>query len=296
MNAALPKWNAAVGLLQLSKSVANIVLPVDGTGASRAAVPVARGLAQLYKAVPHLLYVGQDSPDPKNMLSALGITHEDMPGVVFDTNRGDPADGIAESAQHLPDSLLVLCTQIGAQEDADHFGSVTEAVLAKSPERIVLVAPERGDKGWSIQRVLLAHDGTRASDAAAAPAAELSLLAGAEVIALHVAARKAPRPEEPGSHTAPLYIDQPQHEWPAWTSEFTDRMLALGRPPSAVHFNIAVAGGQPGSEIADAARERDVDIVVMAWDGQWHYTRPTATRVVIRSAERPVLLVRAKPE
>lgn len=297
MTAALPKSNAAaVDPLRLSKSVANVVLPVDGTGVSRSAVPVARGLAQLYKAVPHLLYVGKGSPDPKTLLSLLGISCEEMPGVVLDTYEGDPADGIAHCARQLPDSLPVLCTEMGAQHDPDHFGSVAEAVLASSPERIVLVAPDRGDTEWYVQRVLLAHDGTPASDAASAPAAELSLLAGAEVIALHVAARKGPSPVEPGSYPAPRYIDQPQHEWPAWTSEFTDRMLALGRPSSAVHFKIAVAGGQPGSEIADAARERRADMVVMAWDGHWEYARPTAIRVVIRSSGCPVLLVCAKTE
>lgn len=296
MTAALSKWNVAVDVPQASATVANILLPLDGSVVSRAAVPVARGLAQLYKAVPHVLYVGQAPPEPKNMLSLFGLTSEDMPGAVLDTYQGGAAEGIVHAARQFPQSVIVLCTHTGVHDDPERFGSVTEAVLASSPERIVLVAPDRGEKPWSIQRVLLAHDGTPASDAATAPAAELSLLTGAEVIALHVAARKAPSPEEPGSHPAPRYIDQPHHEWPAWTSEFTDRMLALGRPPSAVHFNLVVAGGQPGSEIADAARERGADVVVMAWDGQWEYARHIATRVVIRTSGCPVLLVRARTE
>jgi nucleotide-binding universal stress UspA family protein len=296
MTAALSKWSGAVNLPQPSPTVANIVLPLDGSAVSRAAVPVARGLAQLYKAVSHLLYVGEAPPDPKNMLSLLGVTREDMPGAVVDTYEGDAAEGIAGTARQLPESLIVMCTHTGAHGDLDHFGSVAEAVLASSPERIVLLAPDRGDKPWCIQRVLLAHDGTRVCDAAAASAAELSLLGGAEVIALHVAARKAASPEGPGNHPAPRYIDQPQHEWPAWTGEFTDRMLALGRPPSSVHFNLVVAGGQPGSEIANLARERQADIVVMAWHGQWEHARHIATRVVLRAAGCPVLLVRAKSE
>ena len=70
-----------------------------------------------------------------------------------------------------------------------------------------------------------------------------------------------------------------------------DRMLALGAPPSAVHFDLVVAGGQPGSEIAELARRREVDLVVMAWDGKWNDTRHAATRAVIRACGCPVLLV-----
>jgi len=288
--------NAALEVRQQLSAVANIVLPLDGSEASRVAVPVARGLAKLHKAVPHLVYVGQQPLNPKDMLSLLGVESWEMPGAVLDSYEGDPAEAIAHAACQLPQSLIVMCTHTGERTQLDRFGSVAEAVLASGPERIALVAPDRGDRPWSIRRVLLAHDGTPGCDAAARPAAGLSLLAGAEVIALHVAARKAASPEEPGSLPAPRYIDQPQHEWPAWTGEFMDRMLALGTPPSAVHFKLVVAGGQAGSEIADLARERNADIIVMAWDGHWECAKHMATRVVIRTSNCPVLLVRSKSE
>ncbi len=297
MNTALSKSNtAAADMRQQLSTIANLLLPLDGSAVSRTAIPVAQGLVQLYNAVPHLLYVGDPPPDPKDLLTLLGISPEQLPGAVLHCCAGNVADAIARAAQQLPQALIVLCTHTGEHTRPDRFGSVAEAVLAGSPERVVLVPPERGEGPWSLRRVLLAHDGTPASDAAAGPAAELSLRSGADVIALHVAARQAAPPDDPGSLPAPLYIDQPQHEWPAWTREFVERMLALGAPPSAVHFNLVVAGGQPGSEIADAARERKADIVVMPWDGVWEPARHMATRVVIRTSGCPVLLVRAMPE
>ena len=297
MTSALAKWNsAAAEMRQQLSAVSNIVLPLDGSAVARAAVPVARGLAELHRAVLHLVYAGRAPLNPPNMLGLLGVSSEEVPGAVLDVYEGNAAEGIAQVARRLPQSLIVMCTHTGEHIHPESFGSVAEAVLASGPERIVLVPPERGERPWCIRRVLLAHDGTPASDAATAPAAGLSLRAEAQVIALHVAARKAPSPAEPGSLPAPRYVDQPQHEWPSWTSEFMDRMLALGAPPSAVHFTLVVAGGQPGSEIADAARERDSDIVVMAWDGEWECAKHMATRVVIRTSGCPVLLVRSTAE
>ncbi len=294
VTAALWKWNtAALDRRQQPSTVCNIVLPLDGNAASRAAIPVARSLAQLYRAAPHLVYVGEQHLDPKDIMTLLGVNTEQLPGAVLDACHGEVAEGIAGVARELPKSLIVLCTHTGQHVHPDCFGSVAEAVLGSGPERIVLVSPERGEKPWSLRQVLLAHDGTPASDAATAPAAELAMRGEAEVVALHVAARKAPTPELPGSLPAPRYIDQPQHEWPAWTSEFLDRMVALGAPSSAVHFNLVVAGGQPGSEIADTARERQADLVVMAWDGDWQRAKHMATRIVIRNSGCPVLLVRS---
>jgi nucleotide-binding universal stress UspA family protein len=143
---------------------------------------------------------------------------------------------------------------------------------------------------WRLRQILLAHDGTPASDAATFPAAELAQAAGAEVLALHVAARGKNPSSQPGSIPAPQYVDQLQHEWPSWTQEFMNRMLAAGAPPSSVHFQLVVTGGQAGSEVAEVARERGVDLVVMAWHGHTNH-KTCATRVVIRNAGCPVLLV-----
>ena len=75
-----------------------------------------------------------------------------------------------------------------------------------APERIVLLAPERGDRAWVIRRVLLAHDGPPTSDCATAPAAEIARSARAEVIALHVAARRGGSPGAAGEPScAPIH-------------------------------------------------------------------------------------------
>lgn len=184
----------------------------------------------------------------------------------------------------------MLCTALGTHRENNRFGSIAESIFALKPQRAVLLTPDRVRKPWDLRRILLAHDGTPISHPAIGPAADLAQYSGAEVIVIHVAARGEERPEARGSLAAPLYVDQPQHEWPAWAEEFMKRVVAGGALRPGVHFKLKVTGGQAGSELADVAREQGVDLVVMAWHGHWDH-EDCATRVVVRKAECPVMLV-----
>lgn len=296
MSATLPKWNgAAAEMGQQLKTISNLVIPLNGSAASRAAISVGRSLAQLYLAAPHLVYVGKAAIDPKNIHLLLGVTQEEIPGAVFHCCQNETPEAVVSIARQLPEAVILISTQVGDPVSTSGLGTFTEMVLASNPERIMLVPPDRAEMPWNMKRILLAHSGTPDCDPATGMAAELATLARAEVVALHVAAPKAGSPEEPGSLPAPRYIDQPQHEWPAWTGEFLDRMLAMGAPTSAVQFDLLVAGGQRGSEIAEKARDRQADLVIMAWDREWQSEKHMATRTVIRSCGCPVLLVASKP-
>lgn len=293
--AALPEWHEALhNATEAQSSLQNIVLPLDGSASCRRAIPVGRYLARLYRATLHVLYAAEHAYSPREAVERLGLSDEDLHGAVLDQQRGDAAEAILNAARHFKRSLIVMCTNTGHHIGPDCFGSVTEAVLAGTPERIVVIA-ERSEQPWNIRRVLLAHDGTPTSDLATAPAAEIAQRAGATVIAIHVAARGDRYPQEPGSMPAPRYIDQPQHEWPSWANEFMNRMLALGAPASSVSFKLVVTGGQAGSEVAQVSRERQADLVVMAWHGKSDMPQ-SATKVVVRSAGCPVLLLYSASE
>ena len=282
-------------MLQSARSVETILLALDDQAECRTAVPVACKLSQTYGATLHVIYVGQQALDPRETPACLGFTPQERHGAVFNRAQGDPAQAVLQLARDLAEPLIVMSTHTGRPGGKDRFGSITEAVLARTPGRVVLLSPERRKQNWELRRVLLAHDGTPACHAATAPAADLAQRAGAEVIALHVAARGRERPREPGSMPAPLYIDQPQHEWPAWAEEFMNRILAAGAPPSALEFKLTVTSGRPGSEISELARERAVDLVVMAWHGHWDH-QTCATRVVIQASGCPVLLLYSAEE
>jgi nucleotide-binding universal stress UspA family protein len=292
MSAALPDWKNAVERPEDNRAtcIKNIVLPLDATEQSLTVLPVARTLAELYGATLHVAFVGESSVDSKSAAARIGFDAEVPPGTVFEQNSSEPLELVPRLMRDLPETLLVMSTALGPQQHETRFGSLTESIFATRPARAVLLTPEHGRRSWTLRLLLLAHDGTPVSHPATEPAADLAHRAGAELIALHVAARGEERPEAPGSIAAPLYVDQPQHEWPAWAEEFMNRVVAGGTPPSGVHFKLAVTGGQAGSELAQVARERNVDLVVMAWHGHWDH-KDCATRVVIRNAGCPVMLV-----
>ena len=294
VSAALPKSHHAA-LSQKRSSVSNIVLPLDGSELSRTAgIPIVRGLTDVYAATPHLAYAGEQAVEPEARLAHLGLKWSELPGAVIDQAAGLAPQAILTLAKELPRCLIAMCTHTGhGNRDPDYFGSVTETVLAGKPERIVLIAPERGRQQFKIARIVVAHDGTPAADCAIGPAAEIALRAGADIIVLHVAAPRAGCPEQSGSFPAPRYIDQPQHEWPSWSSEFGARMVALGAPAASVKFELVVTGGQPGSEIAQLVRRKKGDMVVMASPVEWKAGEPNAARVVIQTSGCPVLLVRS---
>jgi nucleotide-binding universal stress UspA family protein len=275
------------------RGVSNILLPLDGSEASRGAMPLVRHLVELYKATPHLIYAGEQAIEPGQRIEQLGLGWRELPGAVVDQSSGSAPEIILALAQKLAHCVIVMCTHTGKKREPDRFGSVTEAVLSGNPERIILVPSEGNHERFPIRTLVLCHDGTPSATVATNPAAELAHLCGAEVIAVLVAPPCTECPEELGSLPAPQYLDQPQHEWPSWAHEFSMRMLALGSAPASLKFELVVSGGQPGSEIAHLARTRNADMVVMAVSSDWKSRRHNVVRIVTNSSGCPVFLVRS---
>lgn len=269
----------------------SIIVPLDGTPAALAAVPIATALASMLDAALHVLHVGERVLPSAEMLRALGLAPDELEGSVLDQRTGPPAEGILHFAAERPEPLIVICTHTDMEKQRGALGHVAEAVLVDACCPVILVQPERGVRRWTLRRILLPHDGTPATNAAMDPAGDFAELTGAEVLVLYVAAPDTPQPAEPGTFTVPRYIDQPQHEWPAWAAEFIGRMCALGHPPSEVQFTLVMATGDPGEEIVRAAREQDADLVVLAWHGVWEPERATTMRRVIRGVGCPMLVV-----
>ncbi len=293
MTAAAPDWKDSLRDLAPENAfpVQTILIPLDGTEVANVAMPVARSLAEILAATLHVLYVGPRVPSASDILEQLGLSAEEMHGAVLDQLTGEPAAEIMNLAYRVPAPLIVVATHTGRHRFGASVGSITRALLAQRPGAIVLVPSGRRPEPWRLRRVLMAHAGTPSCDSAIAPAAELAHRAGAEVTALHIAARTSRRPTEPGSLLAPLYVDQPQHEWPAWANEFVERMLALGHHPGVINFKLLVAGGQPGSEVAHMARESGADLVVVPWQGKWESQRPGAVKAIVANSGCPVLLI-----
>jgi nucleotide-binding universal stress UspA family protein len=196
---------------------------------------------------------------------------------------------ILQVAGEIKPRLIVMCKHSGA-ERGKMLGRTAMKVLHDALCPVVLVPPERGAIPWHLHHVLVPHDGTPTTSAALPPAAELAQLGHAELLVVHVTNIRA-APVEPGSLTTPRYVDQPQHEWPAWASEFMNR-LACVCPLDHLHVRILLAHGNPAAEILRMSEKQSTDLIVLAWRGRWDAPRAATLKNILREAHCPIMVVR----
>jgi nucleotide-binding universal stress UspA family protein len=271
-----------------------VLVPLDGSVHATAAVPVARGFAELLHATVAVLHVSDDALRPAALVDRMQLGCEDLHGLVLEQRPGAAAVAIVREAAERHAAMIVMCPQIRTDFPSRSLGSVAAAVLCAAPCPVVLVPPARGRASWTLRRVLVPHDGTPTSAATMGPATDFASLAAAELVVLHVATPGVERPAEPGTLVSPRYVDQPQHEWPAWTQEFLDRLRAVGRARNGLKVRLAVAQGDAGPAIVEFARESD--LVVLGWRGVLEPDRARTMRCVIRDTVSPVIVFRLDHE
>lgn len=272
-----------------------LLVPLDGSVHALAALPVARVLAKLTRATVHLVYIAESTVPPQQVLHKLGLGVHHARSAVVHQASGDPAEGIVRWATEIKSACIVMCMYTGQTEPTGGLGSVGQTVVRNAPCPVVLVPPARGQQPLLLQQILLPYDGTPTTAAAFGPALAIAQRAKAELFVLHVVAAGTPPPAEPGSVTAPRYVDQAQHEWPAWTHEFLRRACALRGVKRKLKLRLALAVGEPGGEIIRFARDQNVDLIVLAWHGQPVAARAAIVKTVVREAPCPLLLLRVTP-
>jgi nucleotide-binding universal stress UspA family protein len=266
-----------------------ILVPLDGTKQALAALPVAMVLGEIERAALHILHVGEHELASEESLSQMRRETPLLGGVTINTRVGTPASEILQAAGAIEPRLIVMCKHSGA-ERRKMLGRTAMRVLHDAPCPVVLVPPERGATPWHLHHVLVPHDGTPSTSGALRPAAELAEHGRAELLVVHVTDVRA-APAEPGSLTTPRYVDQPQHEWPAWASEFIDR-LACGCPLGQLHVRILLAHGNAAAEILRLSEKQSTDLIVLAWRGIWEVLRAATIKDILREARCPIMVVR----
>ena len=272
---------------------APILIPLDGTEHALVALPVAKRLAELEGATLHLVHVAREISPPAEILERIGISAAELRGSVLDARAGDPASGILQVASDIGATLIVMCTHTAISPDDKTVGRTALAVLKGAPCPVVLVRPQRGVVPWVLRHILLPHDGTPVTSAAIRPAADLARLSGAELDVLHVTTSGGRLPAENGALTPPRYMDQPQHEWPAWTQEFIQR-LACVCPLESLKIRMSLAPGVPGEEVLRFEREHGSDLIVLAWRGEWEGEHAATVKAVLGHAESAAMVIRTE--
>lgn len=271
-----------------------ILVPLDGTRHTLAALPVARALAKIHGTTVLAVHVTEEPVPASDLAHRLGLERDELRDVVVDLRSGDPADGILSAAREQSIAAVAMCAHTGVRRPVGILGPTAERVLREAPCPVVVVRPVLQLASWSLKRVLLPHDGTPTTNAVIGPAIELTQKAGGCLYVLHVAAPGASAEREPGSLAPPRYVDQPQHEWPAWAGEFLERLgcASPDKPIDTSQLRMSLARGDPGSEIVRFAAENAVDLIVLAWQGAVDPDRAQAVQAVLREAPCPVMVLR----
>ena len=259
-------------------NVPAVLVPLDGSVAAAAALPVGQGLARALGAPLQVIHVSEPVLPADEADRRLGTGAD----VTF-TAAGDPAVAILAAAH--PGTHIVMSRHCGHPRVAG-LGSVAERVLRAFTGPVVLVPPDRGEAPWEPRALVLPLDGTPASACAVPPACHLANATGGTVLLLHVADAPARLDAESGAFGAPRYTDQPQHEWPAWRDEFAER-AACG---CSTNVRVELVAGSPAQVAVRAASE--ADLVVVAWHGVLD-GHGAVLRALLQEARCPVMVVRA---
>jgi nucleotide-binding universal stress UspA family protein len=273
-----------------------VLLPVELSMHAQVGLPVARTLAALEGAVLHVLHIAERGTTSTELMQSLELPRELLHDSVLEQRAGDPAGQILRMAVEHPTAAIVMCTHSGAAAQGTNLGPVAERVLIDAPCPVVLVRPERGTRPWEIRRVLFPHDSTPTTSAGMNPALHIARRAHARLWIVHVADPGALPPPEPGSLPAPRYMDQRQHEWPAWAIEFLERLIGVcgsSLDPSQLH--LALARGEPAREVVHYAVEHQADLIVATCRGALDDAHGRVVKALLREAPCPVMIVKVHP-
>jgi nucleotide-binding universal stress UspA family protein len=267
-----------------------IHVPLDGSLEAKKALPFAAEIARLTGAAIHIVYVSRSPIPLEDVPVHLHLKPEEILGASIDLRTGNPVEAILQASAEY-NGILIAMTTHGGGSPPEPVGIVAAGVVRKASCPVLMIRPEARPR-LPIRRVLLPLDGTPSAAQAIIPAVDLAHLAGADLIVLHVAPRKGGIPLEPGTMTTPRYVDQPQHEWPSWASEFMERFAShLVQSPYTVPTELFLTHGQPGSEILLFAYEKDIDLIVLERRGNIDRKHANLMTAVLRRAPCPVLLL-----
>jgi nucleotide-binding universal stress UspA family protein len=275
-----------------------VLLALDGSPAAATALPLARTVANQLGATVEILHVaGEERPD-LDLWQRLHVQLQPAEAVQVRSHAGEPAAAILRAAREPGVDLVVLTTHGRVVEPGRSLGRVAQAVIAHTATPVLLVRPEAAESAASppapLCRLLLPLDGTPTTSTALRPATELASRLGASVDLLYVASGDKPAAHEPGSIGAPRYVDQPQHEWPAWADRVISHLSAcLGGRPSGLSIQVFLVAGHIAEEIARFAAEHHSDAIVLVRRSHLEVGRARVLRAVLDRTPCPVLLVGA---
>jgi nucleotide-binding universal stress UspA family protein len=282
---------------------AHILVPLDGTPESDAALPLARLLAsQLGSAITLVRVVKPAIDDAERQVrrdveaslaktaSELAIDGREASALVRDGD--DVAAEVLAASRAQQADLIVMRTRAQSGLTRWRLGSVTEKVVSESPVPILLLRPEVGPRA-RIERLLVPVDGSPGGGRAMGAALGLARATSASVRLFQVA-----RLIEPYKYLDPYGVAYYDPAWDddalegarAYVTSLAERLTNAGVPTEGE----AVSALDVADAIQGAAGAAGADLIVMSTSAHTGPARAILGSVadaVVRTAPCPVLLV-----
>lgn len=261
-----------------------------------ASIAMGRHIAGALQASLHGLLFAPEPIDAADVAEHVGLPQEDLRGLVLHVATGDPGEALSGALTTQAAAYVVVgSAPLAAPEEQLGLGELAERALEVANCGVFLVgaaAPRA-----RLHRILLPLDGTPSTAAAITPAGHLARSLEADLDILLVGEvhphAVAPPDREPGALVAPVYMDQPHHEWAAFSEEFLQRFVGnIGHCPREVPARFYLGAGEPAPEILRFAGQLRSDLLVLVWHGDLSEHHGTVFREVVRNAPCPVLVLR----
>lgn len=271
----------------VSLSEGPILVALSEPRHARTALRVVMALCARVARSVVVTHVSEEPLSSEEVLERLGLSTQDVAGVVVESLSGRPEAVLPEAARARQSSLLVL----GLSPEADEPGEVLGHLLMQSPCPVLLVPLDLRDRWGEAGIVLLPLDGTPSTASVAPLAIDMAVKNSSSLEILYVGMPKVP--SEPGSMGFPSFLDQPQHEWAMWKREFLYRFSECywgGKLP--VDVSLFLATGDPGDAILELAERHEPDLIVIGWHGELQHAHAQTLRKLLSHSRWPVMTSR----
>ena len=270
--------------------VPRVLVALPTVAAPHGAVEAGGVIARALGAPLHGVLVWPTPITPCQVARLLHVEPRVLEGMVLHVDVGDPAERLDALIRAEPVAFLVL----GAEShgcDLCGLGASAARIVEATRASAVVVRP--GTSLGKLRRILVPLDGRPSTAEALRPAADLAERTSAALDLVMIEHAATPPSPEHGAMAPPRYVDQPQHEWPAFSAELVERFLgAFAHCAPWVPKRVFLGAGRPAREILRLARELDDDLIAMVWHGDRAGEHGEVFREVLADAERPVLVLR----
>lgn len=290
-----------------------LLVPLDGSALSEAALPFARQIASRAGSEITLVYVSRYAGDPQGHMHELYLqrlsditsskieSHEGKPQQKAVTKTavlsGNPAEQIVEYAEKTDVGLIIMTTHGYSGLRRWALGSVADKIVRATTRPVLLIRSRNASAGiratGPMRRVVLPLDGSTVAEAVIPYIEEMASKLNLELVLLQVLPRGY---VSATAYDYVLYTEQQMKADRAHAEGYLHKVENQFFKPKGILTRAEVRFGNAAEEIIKLAGEVSADLVAISTHGRSGVTRWVFGSVadrVLHEGDTPLLLVRS---